>query len=124
MGLRATVIKKYEVEFGNANGFNYDPETLDNIISEFCDDYYCGDDGYGGLSTDAYWEIDRNQFCEMVDQLAEMPDEEFKERMEEDWFVGTFADDKPYSKKYVLDVFKGWLEETPEDSNYVRIGWV
>lgn len=124
MGLRATVIKKYEVEFGNANGFNYDPETLDNIISEFCDDYYCGDDGYGGLSTDAYWEIDRNQFCEMVDQLAEMPDEEFKERMEEDWFVGTFADDKPYSKKYVLDVFKGWLEETPKDSNYVRIGWV
>ena len=124
MGLRATVIKKYEVEYGNANGFNYDPETLDNIISEFCDDYYCGDDGYGGLSTDAYWEIDRNQFCEMVDQLAEMPDEEFKERMEEDWFVGTFADDKPYSKKYVLDVFKGWLEETPEDSNYVRIGWL
>lgn len=124
MGLRATVIKKYEVEFGNANGFNYDPETLDNIISEFCEDYYCGDDGYGGLSTDAYWEIDRNQFCEMVDQLAEMPDEEFKERMEEDWFVGTFADDKPYSKKYVLDVFKGWLEETPEDSNYVRIGWL
>lgn len=124
MGLRATVIKKYEVEFGNANGFNYDPETLDNIISEFCDDYYCGNDEYGGLTTDTFWEIDRNQFCEMVDQLAEMTEEEFNERMEKDWFVGTFADDKPYSKKYVLDVFTGWLAETPVDSNYVRIGWL
>lgn len=124
MGLRATVIKKYEVEYGNANGFNYDPETLDNIISEFCDDYYCGDDGCGGLSTDAFWEIDRNQFCEMVDQLAEMPVKEFNKRMKEDWFYGTFADDKPYSKKYVLDVFTGWLAETPVDSNYVRIGWL
>ena len=124
MGLRATVIKKYEVEYGNANGFNYDAETLDNIIGEFCDDYYCGDDGYGGYSTDAFWEIGKEQFRDMVDQLAEMPDEEFKERREEDWFVGTFADDKPYSKKYVLDVFKGWLEETPKDSNYVRIGWL
>lgn len=124
MGLRATVIKKYEVEYGNANGFNYDPETLDNIISEFCEDYYCGDDGYGGLSTDSFWEIDRNQFCEMVDQLADMPEKEFNERMKEDWFYGTFTDDKPYSKKYVLDVFTGWLAETPVDSNYVRIGWL
>lgn len=124
MGLRATVIKKYEVEYGNANGFNYDPETLDNIISEFCEDYYCGDDGCGGLSTDSFWEIDRNQFCEMVDQLADMPEEEFNQRMEEDWFYATFTDDKPYSKKYVLDVFTGWLAETPVDSNYVRIGWL
>ena len=124
MGLRATVIKKYEVEYGNANGFNYDPETLDNIISEFCDDHYSGNDAYGEISTDAFWEIDRNQFCEMVDQLAEMPEKEFNRRMKEDWFYGTFTDDKPYSKKYVLDVFTGWLAETPENSNYVRIGWL
>ena len=124
MELRATVIKKYEVEYGDANGFNYNPETLDNIISDFCDNYYCGDDGYGGCSTDAYWEIDRNQFCKMVDQLADMPEEEFNQRMEKDWFYGNFTDDKSYSKKYVLDVFTGWLAETPVDSNYVRIGWV
>lgn len=124
MGLRATVIKKYEVEYGNANGFNYNPDTLSNIIGEFCDDFYCGDDGCGGNSTDAFWEIDKGQFRDMVDQLAEMPEEEFNERMIEDWFWGTFSDEKPYTKKYVLDVFKGWLAETPEDSNYVRIGWL
>jgi hypothetical protein len=121
MGLRATVIKTYKVEYGNANGFNYDPDTLNNIISEFCDDYYCGDDGCGGLSTDTFWEIDKEQFRAMVNQLAEMPTEEFNTRMEEDWFCG---DDKPYSKKYVLDVFTGWLAETPEDTNYVRFGWL
>ena len=124
MGLRATVIKKYEVEYGNANGFNYDPETLCNIIGEFCEDYYFGDDGYGNLSTDAFWEIDKEQFQEMVNQLEEMPVEEFNDRMKEDWFEGTFSDDKPYTKKYVLGVFKGWLDETPENSNYVRIGWL
>lgn len=124
MGLRATVIKKYEVEYGNTNGFNYNPDTLNNIISEFCDDYYNGDDGCGGNSTDTFWEIDKEQFRDMVDQLAEMPGKEFNERMKEDWFWGTFSDEKPYTKKYVLDVFKGWLAETPENSNYVRIGWL
>jgi hypothetical protein len=124
MGLRATVIKKYEVEYGNANGFNYNPDTLANIIMDFCKDAYTGDDGCGGNSTDAIWEIDKEQFRDMVDQLAEMPVKEFNERMKEDWFWGTFSDEKPYTKKYVLDVFKGWLAETPENSNYVRIGWL
>lgn len=124
MGLRATVIKKYEVEYGNANGFNYDCSTVSNIISDFCDDFYSGDDGYGGYDENAIWEVDKEQFCEMVNELAEMTEEEFDERMKEDWFSGTFPDDKPYSKKYVLDVFTGWLAETPKDSKYVRFGWL
>ena len=111
-------------EYGGAQGFNYDPDTLNNIISEFCDDYYNGDDGYGGANTDALWEIDKEQFREMYTELSLMPEEEFDERMKEDWFHGTFSDDKPYSKKYILDVFGGWLNETPKDSNYVRIGWL
>lgn len=121
MGLRATVIKKYVVEYGNANGFNYDPDTLSNIISEYCDDFYNGDDGCGGLSTDAYWEVDKQQFTDMVEELKAMPEEEFKERMEEDWFQGY---EEPYSKDYVLNIFTGWLEETEEDSSYVRLGWL
>ena len=121
MGLRATVIKKYEVEYGNANGFNYDPETLYNIISDFCNDFYTGGED---LSTEAYWEIDKKEFADMLAELKEMPEDEFKERMKEDWFHGTFSDDKPYSKKYIVDVFEGYLAETPADSNYVRLGWL
>ena len=124
MGLRATVIKKYEVEYGNANGFNYNPDTLANIIIDFCEDAYTGDDDCGGHSTDAIWEIDKEQFRNMVDQLEEMPTKQFNERMLTDWFWGTFSDEKPYTKNYVMDVFKGWLAETPENSNYVRIGWL
>ena len=48
MGKRATVIKKYEVEYGKDRGFNYDPGTLANILTDFSDDVYTGDDGYGG----------------------------------------------------------------------------
>lgn len=124
MGLRATVIKTYKVEYGNANGFNWDCSTVSNIISDFCDDFYSGDDGYGGYDENTIWEVNKEQFCEMVNELAEMTDEEFDERMKEDWFSGTFSNDKPYSKKYVLDVFTGFLAETPEDTNYVRFGWL
>lgn len=124
MGLRATVITKYEIEFGGANGFNYDPETLSNIIADFCDDFYYGDDGCGELSTDAYWEINKEQFTDMLTELVAMDDSEFKSRMEEDWFHGTFSDDKPYSKKYIVDVFEGYLDETPETENYVRLAWL
>lgn len=124
MGLRATVVRKYEVEYGDANGFNYQQETLSNIIGDFCDDFYCGDDGWGGLSTDVFWEIDRMQFCEMVNELADMTEDEFNERMKEDWFVPPLEGDEPYSKKYVLDLFTAWLAETPVDSNYVRLGWL
>jgi hypothetical protein len=124
MGLRATVIKTYKVEYGNANGFNYDPDTVSNIIGEFCDDFYNGDDGYGGANTDSIWEVDKEQFTNMIQELQEMPEEEFNEEMREHWFSGVFSDDEPYSKKYILDVFGGWLNETPKDSNYVRIGWL
>lgn len=124
MGLRATVIKKYVVEYGKENGFNYDAETLANIISHFCDDFYNGDDGYGNYSTDTIWEIDRSQFANMLAELKKMPEDDFKEHMKNDWFYGTFADDKPYSKSYVVSVFEGYLAETPETENYVRLGWL
>ena len=124
MGLRATVIKKYEVEYGNANGFNYDPGTLANIIGEYSSDSYLGGDGNWdlGYSMDSYWEIPREDFVEMLEDLRAMSDEDFNERMEEEWYDG--GEEKPYSKKYVLDVLEGFLEETPEDELYVRLGWL
>ncbi len=124
MGLRATVIKKYEIKYGDTCGFNWDADTLCSIISDFCEDFFSGDDGYGGSSYDAYWEINKKQFAEMVKEIREMDETEFNERMEEDWFSAPLADDKPYSKKYVLDVFEGYLTETPEDAEYVRLGWL
>lgn len=39
MGLRATVIKKYEIEYGDTQGFNYGASELADLIYEFCEDY-------------------------------------------------------------------------------------
>ena len=45
MGLRATVIKKYEIEYGDTQGFNYGSDVLASLIYEFCNDYFVGDFG-------------------------------------------------------------------------------
>lgn len=120
MGLRATVIKKYVVEWGDTQGFNYAPDTLDNILRYFCDEVYSGDD-IDGVSTSTIWEIDKEQFKQMIAEIKRMSDDEFNRSMKEDW--GVYSD-QIYSKQYVLDVFEGWLRETPEDDSYVRIGWL
>ena len=112
MGLRATVIKKYEIEYGNTQGFNYEADTLADIICEFCNDYYVGDDEFGA-TTNAIWEVDKTEFKNMLSEIREMTDEEFE---------ATFSD--RVGREEVISVFEGFLAETPEDSNYVRFGWL
>ena len=126
MGLRATSVKKYEIEYGNHSGFNYDPDTLSSLIMNFVDDFYNGDDGCGGNSTDQIWEIDKQSFADMLQQIKDMPEEEFDELMNScDVHAGMENRDYDvYTKKYVVDLFQGFLDDTQEDSNYVRIGWL
>lgn len=121
MGLRATSVKKYEIEYGDVQGFNYDPRTLSNIISHFCEGYYVGSDGE---DTNCIWEIDRDEFFEMTHALCKMSEEMFNEMMRDQWDEGTRFVDAPYTKKEVTDLFKGYYNDTPEDSNYVRIAWL
>lgn len=116
MGLRATSIKKYEIVYGDNSGFNYDPDTLSNIIEDYCEDFYNGEDL---PDTNVVWEVDKTQFRNMVSELEKMSDEEFKSKME-DWKYGCEC----YNKNYVVTLFKGFLSDTPEDSNYVRIAWL
>ena len=113
MGLRATVIKKYEVEYGKAQGFNYGAEEIASIIYEFCSDYYVGDDGCGGCSYDAMWEVDKDEFADMIKKIKKLTDEEYKERFS-----------REYTREDAIRLFEGFLAETPEDSLYVRFGWV
>lgn len=115
MGLRATVIKKYEVSYGDTQGFNYDSEVLADLLNHFCDSAYCGGDYH---STAAIWSVPREEFQGMVDRISSMTDAEFAEACEE-----TTGTDN-YNREEVLDVFRGWLAETPADSPYVRFGWL
>lgn len=123
MGLRAASIKKYDIEYGTHRAFNYDAETLTNIIKDYCDDFYNGDDGFGGYTTDVIWEVVKDEFVNMTNELEQMPEEEFNERMQNDW-KGAEGTDPTYTKEYVLNFFKGCIEDTPSDSAYVRIGWL
>lgn len=126
MGLRATSVTIYKIEYGNHQGFNYDPDTLNNLIMNFVDDFYNGDDGCGGNSTDQIWEIDKQSFADMLQQIKDMPVEEFDELMKGcDVHAGMENRDYDvYTKKYVVNLFQGFLDDTQEDSNYVRIGWL
>lgn len=119
MGLRATVIKTYKVELGGTQGFNYDPDTLENIIFDYCDNCFTNEG-----DTNTIWSIDRQEFEDMIKQIEELDEEGFNKQMDECWFGGDRLCDELYTKEYVLKVFKGYLNETPETENYVRLMWV
>ena len=119
MGLRATVIKKYEIEYGSTQGFNYGSDVLAALIYEYCNDYYVGDDGYGGSNTDAIWEVDKDEFAGMLEEVKALSQEEL-----DDILRHNHAFHDGWSKEDVIRVLEGFLAETPEDSNYVRFGWL
>lgn len=119
MGLRATVIKKYEIEYGNTQGFNYGSDALAHLISEFCSDYSVGDDGYGGGNTDAIWEVDKGEFADMLKEIKGLSQEELDDIL--NCYQGSTDD---WSKEEVIRVLEGFLYETPGNSNYVRFAWL
>lgn len=120
MGLRATVIKKYEIEYGDTMGFNYGSDVLANLIYEFCSDYFVGDDGYGGSNTDAIWEVDKDEFADMLEEVKGLSQEELDDILRR--HQGSFNDNWP--KEEVVRVLEGFLKETPENSYYVRFAWL
>ena len=119
MGLRATVVTKYEIQYGDTQGFNYGADELSTIIREFCDEFYDGNDGCGGSSTDAIWEIDKREFANMLEEIKGMSEVDFVEMVRSHSVY-----DAPWSKEYIVDKFEGYLRETPENSNYVRLAWL
>ena len=111
MGLRATVIKKYEIKYGQTQGFNYEYDELANLIQDFCEDSFVGDDDCGGCNPDVIWEINRGQFQGMLTEIKGMEAERFE-------------DEYDLNLEETIRLFEGFLEETPEDSRYVRLGWL
>ena len=118
MGLRATIIKTYNVEYGEAQGFNYGSEFLSNLISNYCD---CCNLGGEFNDMDSFWSVDKGEFANMVAELEKLTDEEFNEKAENEW--GADGDDD-YTKSHVVELFKDWLAETPENETWVRFGWL
>lgn len=119
MGLRATVIKKYEIQYGDTQGFNYASDILVALLYEFCNDYFVGDDGYGGSNTDAIWEVDKDEFAGLIEEIRLLSQEEL-----DDILQRHHCFNKDWPKDDILRVLEGFLKETPEDSCYVRFAWL
>lgn len=119
MGLRATVIKKYEIQYGDTQGFNYGSDALVTLIYEYCNDYFVGDDGYGGSNTDAIWEVDRDEFAGMLEEVRLLSQKDL-----DDLLGRRQAFNDTWPKEEVIRVLEGFLNETPEDSCYVRFAWL
>lgn len=122
MGLKATSIKRYTIEYGPNSGFNYDAGTLATIIMAFCSDYNLGlHDDSDNFSYEGLWEIDKEEFRKMTEALEKMDKAEFDRKMKF-WYMGD--DRTPYDKDYVVEMFKGYLADTQDDSCYVRLAWL
>ena len=82
MGLRATIITKYVVEYGETNGFNWGSDFLANLIGEYCP---CSSLGGEYNDVDATWSVDKDEFREMLATLKAMPAKEFRKKAVEEW---------------------------------------
>ena len=75
MGFRAHAFTKYDVEFGISGVFNNDVEELEHIIGTYCPDAYFGGD-YGNDD----WEIDKEDFRNMIDTIKKEGEDAFIEK--------------------------------------------
>ena len=117
MGLRATVIKEYKVEYGNTAGFNYGTDLMADIIRDYCTAYYIGANGEPDSGT--IWEVDKDEFKAMLEAFRNMTDEEYQDKLNDGWC--NTGDD--ITREEVIRVFEGFLNETPENETWVRFGW-
>lgn len=120
MGLRACALKKREIELGNNTVLNWASEELEAVISNFCEDYFTGRDY---ADTDTTWEVNKEQFKEMIDKIENLSDEEYDEIVE-----GTrtyvFADEVP-SRKIMLEALKAlYADGVQAGKEYIYIVWV
>ena len=118
MGLRATIIKTYNVVYGDVGGFNYGCDFLGALISAYCPTSYTGGDHH---DVDAIWTVDKGEFTAMLKKLKWMTCKTFSRKAVEEW--GAEPDDG-YDKAYVVKMFERWLEESDPSDDWLRFGWL
>ena len=114
MSTRAHVITKYEIKYGS-EGLAWGQSFVETLAYEYMTDYYIGGETH---SDAAIWELNKDEFKAMTETLSKMTSDEYISKCNE-WCIDT--DD--YQKDDVVDLFRSWLKETPENEDYVRISW-
>lgn len=119
MGLRACALKKREIELGDNAVLNWANNELDAVINEFCTDFFTGGNDFG--DTDCTWEVNKDEFKEMIDKIENLSDEEYNEIVKG---TGVFADDEP-SRETMLEALKALYEDGVQAGHqYIYIVWV
>lgn len=114
MSTRAHVITKYEIQYGS-EGLAWGQDLIEGLAREYMPSSYTGGEY---RSDEAIWEFSKDEFKEMTETLANMKECEYDGKCKE-W--GVHPEDYPKDK--AVELFKCWIEETPTDSDYVRISW-
>ena len=114
MSTRAHVITKYEIKYGS-DGLAWGQSFIESLASEYMTDYYIGGENH---SDAAIWELNKDEFKAMTETLSKMTSDEYSSKCNE-WGI----DPDDYQKDDVVDLFRSWLKETPENEDYVRISW-
>lgn len=114
MSTRAHVITKYEINYGS-EGLTWGQSFMESLAYEYMTDYYIGGETH---SDAAIWEFNKDEFKAMTETLSKMTSDEYISKCNE---CGIDPDD--YQKDDVVDLFRSWLKETPENEDYVRISW-
>ena len=115
MSTRAHVLTTYQIEYGS-EGLPWGQDFLVALARDYINDACTGGEYH---SDEAIWEFDKEEFKAMVDTLEAMPEDEYNKKCKDEW--GVEAED--YPKDYTVELFKQWLNETPETSPYIRISW-
>ena len=118
MGLRACALNKREVELADRHVLNWGSEVLENVIQEFCEDCFCGRE-HG--DTDCTWEIQKDEFKDMIGQVEKLTDDEFQEK----FGSPAFDPSDKITRTVMIDALKTLYEDGLQaGKNYIYIVWV
>ena len=118
MGLRACAIKKREIEYGDYSVLNWQSQMLDAVIKEYCEDAFTG---YDFPNTDCTWEVQKDQFKNMIDRVSELTDDEFQEI-----FGGySISPEDKVTRTEMVDALKKLYEDgIKAGKDYIYIVWL
>ena len=112
MGYRLHVAKVYKVEFALGDAFNYKVEEFHNLLSA-CDATYTGE------SYDSDFEVTKDDWRKVIDNLKHLYDLPEDERDE----IKGAVDDLASTTDEVISMMEYYLENAEPDSNYLHLAF-
>ena len=101
------------IKYSDAAHLNYQVDAFDAMISEFCPDRWSNGDAYGNFPTE--YEIDKEQFINMISKIKGMTQEEFD--------TYDFGFDPEVTVEYLVGALEDLLEEADPNLDIIYLTW-